>query len=139
MSAIVMLVRKKPPYAASAACNRGFVCLYFLVLFLLCVTLLMLILNQQQDAIRTALNIQRTNELVSVEAAVLSYVKCEAENERLEEGSYEENGASFTLSKSNHGINASIHSPVNELLQISLTRDNTHVYDYTVVRNETAA
>lgn len=126
-------------HAASAISEQGFVSLYFLVLFLICITLSAIILDNTQNQLRTMINVRRANELLCQESAVLSFLKCEAENERLEEGSYEENGVSFGISLTNNGASVSIFAPCPEVLQVELN-DNEHtVYDYHVIRTETPA
>ena len=116
----------------------GFVCLYFLVLFLLCTALILTLLNVIQDRTRTAMNIRQANALSAQEAAVLQFVKCELRNHRLEDGDYVINGVSFRISAHDRRIDAAVSSPYYEILQITM-EDDTHVYDYDVLRNETAA
>ncbi len=118
--------------------DDGFVCLYFLVLFLLCTAVVTVLMSSLTDRLRTAKNIQKLNLYLAQESAVLQYVKCQLINEQLQDGSYEENGVSFDLSLHGDRIDISIHAPSPELLQITL-EDETHVYDYDVVRSETAA
>lgn len=126
-------------HAVLATSDRGFVSLYFLVLFLICITLTAVILDNTQNQLRTMINLRKANDLLSQEAAVLSFVKCEAENERLEEGSYEENGVSFGVTLNNSGATVSIFAPYPEVLQIELNETEHTVYDYHVIRSETPA
>ncbi|MBQ1438450.1 MAG: hypothetical protein IIZ10_02080 [Solobacterium sp.] len=116
----------------------GFVCLYFLVLFLLSTALIFTLLNAVQDRTRTAMNLRQANLLSAQEAAVLQFVKCELRNQRLEDGDYEHNGVSFRITVRDRRIDAAVFSPYSEILQITM-EDDTHVYDYDVLRNETAA
>ena len=118
--------------------SDGFVCLYFLVLFLLCASLVTVLIGAVSDRTKTAINLARTDELLAQESAVLHFIKCELRNERLEDGTFEEAGVSFTVNRHGSRIDAVIHAPIPEVLQIS-TKDETHVYDYEVVRSEIPA
>ena len=95
-------------------------------------------ISSSMERSRTAANTIRANELLGAEAAVLSYVKCGLRNESLEDGSYEENGVSFSLSLHGGRIDAVIDEPYSEVLQITLY-DDRYVYDYDVVRSEEPA
>ena len=130
--------KKNRSDAVSATSERGFVCLYFLVLFLLCNALIVTLLTVIQERTRTAMNIRRADALAAQEAAVLQTVKCELRNRRLEDGSYENSGVSFQITCHDRRIDAAVTAPFPEILQISL-EDETHVYDYDVLRSETAA
>ena len=125
--------------AVSAISENGFVCLYFLVLFLICTTLVTIILADQQNQLRTEINVRRADELLMQEGAVLAYLKCELANERLEEGTLEEYGVSFAISKSANGLRISIFAPCPEVLDVTLDQEGTGIYDYSVIRSETAA
>ena len=116
----------------------GFVCLYFLILFLLCSALILTLLNAVHDRTGTAMNIRKANEFAAQEAAVLQFVKCELRNQRLEDGEYEQNGVSFRITTHQRRIDAAVFSPHSEVIQITM-EDDTHVYDYDVLRSETAA
>ena len=138
MSPMPILTRNRK-HAALATSDQGFVSLYFLVLFLLCVTLTAIILDNTQNQLRTMINIRKANELHGQEASVLSFLKCEVKNERLEEGSYEENGVSFGITLTNNGATVSIFAPYPEVLQIEVNEHEHTVYDYHVIRSETPA
>ena len=129
--------KKNRSDAVSVTSERGFVCLYFLVLFLLCTALIVTLLTVIQERTRTAMNIRRADALAA-QAAVLQTVKCELRNRRLEDGSYENSGVSFQITCHDRRIDAAVTAPFPEILQISL-EDETHVYDYDVLRSETAA
>ncbi len=133
-----MRIRKQSPYGAVSDMSDGFVCLYFLVLFLLCTALITVLIGTVKDRTKTAINLARTDELLAQESAVLHFIKCELRNERLEDGAYEESGISFTVNLHGNRIDAVIRAPIPEILQIS-TDDEVHVYDYEVVRSEIPA
>ena len=134
-----MPIRKKNPSdAASVISESGFVCIYFLVLFLLCTAIITVLMNAVQDRTRTAINVRTADELLAQESAVMCFIKCELKNERLADSSYEQAGVSFSVVRHGDRIDAVIHSPKSELLQITL-EDETHVYDYDVIRSETPA
>ena len=132
------ILMKRRSADVSDTSEDGFVCLYFLILFLLCSALILTLLNAVQDRTRTAMNIRQANVLAAQEAAVLQFVKCELRNEHLEDGEYDRYGVSFRITKHQHRIDAAVFSPRSEVIQITM-EDDTHVYDYEVLRSETAA
>ncbi len=115
--------------------ENGFVCLYFLILFLLSAVLICAVLSNLTDRMKTADNLKRANELIGQEAAVLQAVRCGLKNGVLKDGSYEENGVSYSLRQRGNRIDITIFTPVNEVLQVQL-EDEEHVYDYDVIRSE---
>ena len=133
-----MRIPKKNRCGAVSDTSDGFVCLYFLVLFLLCSSLIAVLIGTVKDRTKTAINLQRTNELLAQESAVLHFIKCGLRNEQLTDGAFEESGVSFTVNRHGTRIDAVIRSPIPEVLQIS-TEEETHVYDYEVVRSEIPA
>lgn len=134
-----MNIRKKNPAdAVSVTSEQGFVCLYFLILFLLCTAMITVLINATQDRTRTAINLRTANQLLAQESAVLCFVKCELQNERLTDGTYESAGVSFRLITHGSRIDVSVSDPCAELLQITLD-DSNHVYDYDVIRSEEPA
>ena len=132
------ILKKTRSAAASDTSDKGFVCLYFLVLFLLCTAVITVLMNSLQDRLRTAMNIRKADELLAQEAAVLSFVKCELRNERLADGTYQESGVRFSITMHDGRIDAVIRFPRPEILQITL-EDDTRVYDYDVIRSEQPA
>lgn len=126
---------KSPEKYASDIHENGFVCLYFLILFLLSAVLISVVLNNLTDRMKTADNLKRANELIGQEAAVLQAVRCGLKNSTLEDGTYEENGVSYSVRRRGNRIDITISSPVDEVLQVQL-EDEEHVYDYEVIRSE---
>ena len=123
--------------AVLAMHQKGFVSLYFLVMFLILTVLVILLLNRTDNRTRTAINITKTNAYLRQEAAVLSFLKCHLK-EGLEEGSYTENNVSFSVNQTASGWTCSISSPLSEILDVECDSHGA-VYDYSFIRTETAA
>ena len=119
--------------------SDGFVCLYFLMIFLLCITIITTAMTIQENRLKTEINVRKADQLAMEEAAVLSYIKCALINEHLEDGSQEENGVCFSICRTAHGANVSISSPYPEVLDITFSSDEKHIYDYDVIRSEEPA
>ncbi len=119
--------------------SDGFACTYFLIIFIICTAIITTAVTIQENRLKTEINVRRADQLAMEEAAVLSFIKCGLSNENLEDGSYEENGVSFGISKTVHGTRVSIFSPFPEVLDVSFSSDEKHIYDYSVIRSyETA-
>lgn len=134
-----MCILKKTLKPVVSVMSDGFACLYFLMIFLLCTAVITTAMTIQENRLKTEINVQKADQLAMEEAAVLSYIKCALQNDHLEEGSFEENGVSFSIRQTAHGATVSIGSPYAEILDITFSSDNQHVYDYDVIRSEEPA
>lgn len=122
----------------SASSRKGFVSLYFLILFLLITILIGILLARENNRIKTASNLRKSNIYLREEAIVMNLLKCELRNERMEEGSFEENGVTFEAIRTANGWRIIILSPAAEELIVTC-RDAQTVYDYDVIRDEMPA
>lgn len=133
------IMNHRSRFAVSAMSDRGFVSVYFLALFLLCTVLAAIAMTNVQNQIRTAINVKRADELAAQEGCVLSYVKCELENEREFAGEHSENGIDFHVSRTGNGLMIHIRNPIAETINVSLCEEDTRVFDYEVIRSEQPA
>ena len=128
--------RKKS--VVSVLSRSGFVCLYFLILFLLITLLIGILLSRSDNRMRTAANLQKSNLYLAEEAAVMQYLRCELLNERMEAGDHSTEAAEFRAEECPEGWRITILSPLEEVLIVTVTSDN-RIYDYEVIRNELPA
>lgn len=83
---------------------------------------------------KTAVNLEQINRYTAEEAAVIRFLQCEIKNDQLMDGTYQENGVTFSLSVHQNRMDVTIQSPLAEVMQVSV--QDGHIYDYDVLRDE---
>lgn len=119
--------------------RKGFITVYFLVIFLFLTSLMSVLIQNEQNRTRVMINAERANVLVSEEAPMIAYVKCCLKNHRMIDETVSSAGVTFPLSWGRDSLEAEMLSPDTEVLRISFSPENLTVYDYEVLRNEKEA
>ena len=112
--------------------RRGFISSWFLMIFLLVITICSNAMVNDQNRLKTLINHRKSQEYLLAESAVVNDILCR-NTDGISEGTYSTETVSYELSEKENHLFAAILYPVQETMIIEVDEDG-YIVDYEVLR-----
>lgn len=113
-----------------SSANKGFISVYFLSMLLYCMSIVSIVMINDQRRAKTAMNIQIAKDCFIVESAVINDIRCMIEQNELEAGFYTAHGITYSLQATGTTIYCTINSELVQSLEITFDPVTRALIDY---------